>query len=302
MSESVDIPEGETGFDRVLSFWIPARNARGRVVRLGPVLETILSAHHYPTGLRKVLAETLVLAALIGTLLKDEESQLTIQAQTEGGAVELLVCDYRAGELRGYVRHDPSRVDLLGPHPSLEALFGTGYLAVTFDLISTGQRYQGIVPLEGASLTESCQSYFERSEQVPTLIRVAIEQDADGIVAGGLLLQHLAEGEDGRGRLHVRMDHPEWEHVQVMAGSTRASELVDPALSLEALVWRLFHEESEVRTMPGSPLKRGCRCTVAHYEGVLRRFPEADLDQMRDENGLIQIDCEFCSKSFPIRL
>ena len=302
MSQPAAIPEDETGCDRVLSFTIPARDARGRAVRLGPVLDTILSAHPYPAGIRKLLAEALVLTALMGDLLKEDDSQLTIQAQTDGGAVELLVCDYRDGELRGYVRHDPSRVDQLGPNASLDALFGAGFLAVTFDLAATGQRYQGIVPLEGESLAASCQAYFERSEQIPTLIRVAVDVAAQPMVAGGLLLQHLAEGEDGRGRLHVQMDHPEWEHVLALASTTRAAELTDPALSLEALVWRLFHEETEVRVERGKPLARGCRCTLAHYESVLGRFAEADREEMRDENGLIQIECEFCSKSFPVRL
>ena len=302
MSEPAAIPEDETGFDRVLSFTIPDRDARGRAVRLGPVLDTILSAHPYPAGIRKLLAEALVLTALMGDLLKEDDSQLTIQAQTDGGAVELLVCDYRDGELRGYVRHDPSRVDQLGPNASLDALFGAGFLAVTFDLAATGQRYQGIVPLEGESLAESCQAYFERSEQIPTLIRVAVDIAAQPMVAGGLLIQHLAEGEEGRGRLHVQMDHPEWEHVLALASTTRATELTDPALSLEALVWRLFHEETEVRVERGKPLTRGCRCTLAHYESVLGRFAEADREEMRDENGLIQIECEFCSKSFPVKL
>jgi len=296
------IPADETGFDQVLSFMLPVRNARGRMVRLGPVLDTILSAHAYPSGIRKILAEALVLTALIGALLKDEGSQLTIQAQTEGGVVELLVCDYRQDELRGYVRHDPSRLDSLGPNPSLAALFGKGYLAVTFDIAGTGQRYQGIVPLEGASLAEACQSYFERSEQVPTLIRIAVDMAAVPVVAGGMLVQHLAEGEEGQGRLHVRVDHPEWEHVLALAGSTKAAELTDPELSLEALTWRLFHEEADVRVTRGLLLRRGCRCSVAHYESLLARFPEEDRAEMRNEDGFIPVECEFCSKSFPIRL
>ena len=135
-----------------------------------------------------------VLYTLVGSLLKDGEGQLTMQAQTQGGgAVDLLVCDYRGGEVRGYVRHDGERLGELGANPSLRALFGeNGYLAITFDLASTGQRYQGIVPLEGSSLAEACESYFAQSEQVPTLIRVAVKTDGQGCVAGGLLV--LAAG------------------------------------------------------------------------------------------------------------
>jgi molecular chaperone Hsp33 len=291
---------GETGYDRILRFSIPARNARGRAVRLGPVLDEILAAHAYPPPIRRLLAEALVLAALLGALLKDEGSQLTMQAQTQSGVIDLLVCDYRSGELRGYVKHDADRLAMLGPNPSLYALFGSGYLAITFDLAASGQRYQGIVPLEGESLAAACQSYFAQSEQVPTLIRVGVGDGAAGCVAGGLLIQHLAEGEEGRERLHVRMDHPEWDHVATLAGSTRLEELVDADLSLEALVWRLFHEEDQVRVESGERLVKGCRCSVAHYQQVLGKFAEQDRAEMRNDAGLIVVDCAFCSREFEI--
>lgn len=300
MTDFHGLPDDETGFDRVLAFTIPDMHARGRAVRLGPVLDTVLSAHDYPTAIRHLLAEALVVASLIGSLLKDSDGQLTMQAQSDGGIVELLVCDYRQGELRGYVRHDAERLAELGTFPSLQELFGVGYLAVTFDLATTGQRYQGIVPLEGTSLAEACQAYFAQSEQVPTLIRAGIRWDGQHAVAAGLLIQHMADGEEGRERLHVRMDHPEWEHVATLAGSIRQDELVDPALSMEAMVWRLFHDEREVRVEPLTPLSRGCRCSEEHYASVLSRFPEGERSEMRGDDGLIAVDCAFCSKIFKI--
>lgn len=299
MSDEID-SGAETGFDRMLQFTLPARNARGRVVRLGPALEDVLAAHPYPPVLKHLLGEALVLTALLGALLKDDGSQLTLQAQSEDGIVSLLVCDYREGELRGYARHDAERLAELGAHPSLNELFGGGYLAVTFDLATTGQRYQGIVPLEGPCLTDAVERYFAQSEQVPTLIRTGVRGGHGGIISAGLLVQHLAEGEEGGARLHVRMDHPEWEHVAVLAGTLSEAELVDPELSLEALVWRLFHEEREVRVLQGHPIVRGCRCSVGHFEEVLARFPKEDRNDMRDENGIIRVDCAFCSREFLI--
>ena len=295
----------ETGFDRILRFTLPDRHARGRIVRLGPVLDEILSAHAYPASIKLLLAEALALAALLGSLLKDNDDdggggQLTLQAQTEDGAVKLLVCDFRGGELRGYVQHDADKVAALGTNPPLFALFGRGYLAITFDIGATGKRYQGIVPLEGASLAEACEAYFAQSEQVPTLIRVAVRSGLDGCVAGGLLVQHLAEGEEGRERLHVRLDHPEWEHVAVLGGSIRHEELVDPRLGLESIAWRLFHEEREVRVDPGQALIRGCRCTIEHYRSVIARFPPDEIAAMRNDEGVIVVDCAFCSKDFAI--
>lgn len=286
----------DTGFDRVLAFTVPARHARGRVVRLGPVLETVLSAHDYPRAVKHVLAEALVLTALMGSLLKQEEAQLTFQCQAEGGAVDLLVCDYRNGELRGYLRHDLDKVAALEEDCSLETIFGTGYLAITFDLAVTNERYQGVVPLEGVSLAHACESYFARSEQVPTLIRIAVRSSGPRCTAGGLLVQHLPEGEEGKERLHAKDDHPDWAHVSILAATVQDAELVDPVLNLEHLLWRLFHEEEEVRVEPLVPLERGCRCTVEHYLSILSRFPEDQREEMRDEDGTIPVDCAFCSK------
>lgn len=288
-------------FDQLLSFTLPDRNARGRVVRLGPVLNRILSAHDYPPGIKQLLAEALVLTALMGGLLKRGGSQLTLQAQAEGGVVSLLVCDYRDGELRGYAKFDPERLAGLDPAPSLEALFGGGYLAVTFDLTATDERYQGVVPLEGASLSEAVENYFAQSEQVPTLIRTAVRVRANQSVAGGLLIQHLAESEEGGERLHARMDHPDWDHVAIMGGSVDPQELVDAELPLENLLWRLFHEEREVRVQPSTALSRGCRCSVVHFEEVLSRFSKEDRRDMRDDNGVILVDCAFCSREFLIQ-
>ncbi len=290
----------ETYAGRLLAFTIPARSARGRLVRLDSTLDTILAAHDYPPPVAHLLAEALVVATLIGGLVKEDGSQVTMQAQTEAGAVRLLVCDYRGGELRGYVDFDAGRLAELGANPTLFALFGKGYLAITFDVTGGKGRYQGIVPLEGASLAEACERYFYQSEQVPTLIRSAVRIDEGGCRAAGLLVQHLAEGEEGRERLHAKLDHPEWEHVAVLAGSLRFEELLDPALSLEAIAWRLFHEEDEVRVQPGATIAKGCRCSVDHYRNVLARFPEADLAEMRDEEGIVLVDCAFCSKQFAI--
>ena len=287
--------------DRALGFTIPARHARGRVVRLGAALDTILAAHAYPPPIEALLAEALTLAALLGSTLKDVGGQLTLQAQTESGVVKLLVCDYKAGELRGYVQYDAERLAAGPEDPSLFALFGTGYLAITFDQAATKERYQGIVPLDGDTLADAAESYFIQSEQIPSLVRLGIKRQPDGRhVAGGLFLQHLPEGEDGRERLHVRLDHPEWEHVAILGGTMGADELADPALPLETLVWRLFNEEEEVRLLSDVPLARGCRCSPDYIAGVLGQFPPEEQADMADENGLIHVDCQFCATKFPV--
>lgn len=292
---------GETGFDTVLGFTLPARDSRGRVVRLGPVLDSVISAHDYPPAITHCLSEALVLTALMGSLLKEDGDQMTMQAQSEDGLIRLLVCDYRDGEVRGYAQQADADIAIEGANASLETLFGKGHLAITFDIGKTGQRYQGIVPLEGDSLGAAVENYFMQSEQVPTLVRTAVSSGKNGCVAAGLLVQHLPQGEEGRERLHVQLDHPEWEHVSILAGSIAHEELVDSSLSLESLVWRLFHEESEIRVEAGAKLAKGCRCSEIHFENVLSRFPKEERREMANDDGVIVVDCAFCSKEFAIQ-
>lgn len=296
----------ETFGDQPLRFSLPDRHARGRLVRLDGVLSEILSAHSYPPLIERTLAEALVLTALLGASLKQADGQLTMQAQTNKGAIKLLACDYKDGALRGYVQFDADKVAALPSDSTLFGLFGTGYLAITFDRAlpvgEGGGRYQGIVPLEGASLSEAAEHYFVQSEQIPTMIRVGVDHIDNLCIAGGILVQHLPEGEEGRERLHVRLDHPEWEHVSALSGTTGADELCDPALPLEEIVWRLFHEENEVLVESGTALTKGCRCDMAHIRDVIAKFPAEDRADMADESGDIVVDCEFCSRRFPISL
>jgi len=294
------MPTTELTTDVALGVAIPSRNARGRIARLGSVLDAILGSHEYPPLIENLLAEALTLTALLGSLLKEPQGQLTLQAQTEGGILDLLVCDYLGGELRGYVRHDPARLTDAPRDPSLKELSGDGYLAITFDQPIADERYQGIVPLEDRNLAEAAQSYFAQSEQIPSLVRLAAEKSGGHWSAGGLLLQHLPEGEEGRERLHTRLDHPDWPHVAALGGSVKPEELTDAALPLDDLIWRLFHDEDEVRTLPAIALSRGCRCDPDYVRSVIARFPAEERDAMVGDDGVIRVDCAFCSSSFAI--
>ena len=181
-------------------------------------------------------------------------------------------------------------------------MFGAGYLAITIEQSATDERYQGIVPLEGDTLCHAVERYFTDSEQVPTLVRGAVRQADDGTwEAGGLLVQHLPHGETGGPRLATRTDNEDWEHVFALASTISEAELTDSHLSEETLLWRLFNED-EVRVSPPMALTRGCRCTVQHFREVLSRFPAEELAEMRGPEGTIDVNCEFCSRLFPVEI
>jgi molecular chaperone Hsp33 len=190
----------------------------------------------------------------------------------------------------------------------LFGLFGKGFLAITFDMAATGERYQGIVPLEGAGLGAAAEHYFAQSEQMPSLVHIAVRHERGpdgkriGCRAAGMLLQHLPEGEVGRERLHVRHDHPDWEHVMILGRTLSDAELTDPDLSPAEIAWRLFHEEGEIRVLEPRPVSKGCRCAIDHIRSVLGRFPAGERAQMADEQGIIRVDCAFCSKLFDVAL
>ena len=293
------------GTDRILGFTIPGRAARGRVVRLDSTLNEILAAHAYPEPVARIVAETLVLTALLGALFREDEGQLTVQAKGEGGLLKLLVADWRQGELRGYASQDLDRrfppLDE-GVSASLEALLGQGYLAITLDQTASAERYQGIVELGRDTLEAAAEGYFANSEQLPTLVRLAARQGVDGRwIAGGLIVQHLPRAEDGAARLHVDAGLEHWAHVETLAATIQPDELTDADLSLEGLLWRLFNED-EVRVLPEIAISRGCRCSEAHILNVLGQFPEEERAEMRNADGVIAVDCEFCSRQFLLEI
>ena len=179
---------------------------------------------------------------------------------------------------------------------------GKGYLQITVVQPATDERQQGIVALEGESLGQAAKSYFTQSDQIPSIVRLTAAKGEAGWTAGGILFQHLPEGEEGRERLHTRLDHPDWPHVAVLAGSVKDDELLDRALPLDELVWRLFHEEEEVRTLPPVALAKGCRCDPDYVRSVIARFPVEERAAMVGDDGFIRVDCAFCATDFPIAL
>ena len=284
--------------DLVAAFQIEDQPARGRLVRLGAVVDDILSRHDYPEPVANLLGEACALAALVGASLKFE-GRLIVQAQGSG-PVAYVVADYdTSGALRGYCRYDAARVaEVSGgfSRPGAKTLLGEGLFVMTLDPADLADRQQGIVAIEGETLALCAEQYFTQSEQTPTRVKLAVAelQDAAGRSwrAGGAILQNIA-GDAARGDTDAA-----WEHCRALFDTIAEDELVDPTVPPETLLYRLFHEDG-VRLFPAKALVARCRCDEDRILGMLRTFPPEDREEML-EDGRIVVTCEYCSRRYEI--
>jgi molecular chaperone Hsp33 len=287
--------------DLILPFQAEQADVSGRLVKLGPVVDTILSRHAYPEAVSQLLGEAVALTALLGAALKFE-GKFILQASTDG-PVDLLVADYQVpGGLRGYARFSPEQVEALPPDGRL---LGEGHLAMTIDRGLDTERYQGVVPLEGDSLTDAADTYFRQSEQLPTFIRLAVARHyrpgKSGARpwtwrAGGLLVQKLTR-EGGRGTAReAAFAEEDWTRARTLAETVEDHELLDPLLPPDRLLYRLFHEE-QVRAFRAVPLESYCSCSRGRVEDLLKRFSAEDLADMVVD-GEVWVTCEFCNSRY----
>lgn len=305
------------GDDHVVPFQVEGLDVRGRAVQLGPMLDGILERHNYPLPVARLVAETVVLTVLLGTSLKFE-GKLIVQTQSDG-PVDLVVADFSAPDrVRAYARYKDEALatalenGMTEPHQ----LLGEGILAFTIDQGADMQRYQGIVPLDGATLEEIAGVYFRQSEQIPTKVRLSVaellDRDDEGKPrhrwrAGGLVAQFLPEAPD-------RMRHPDlhggdgddrdetgeiddlWGEAKVMVETIAADELTDPMVGPERLLYRLFHERG-VRVYPPQPVYDRCNCSREKIRDVLGTLSQDDIDHTVVD-GFVTVTCEFCSTSY----
>jgi molecular chaperone Hsp33 len=288
-SQTTYIPAPAADF--VLAFDLPG--FRGRVVRLDSVSARALEAHALPEPAARVAAETLTLAALLGSALK-LDGRLTVQSKSDG-ALDLAAADYygaedgRAAGLRGLARIDAERAKALGSAPSFADLAGAGSLAITIEPRRGEQSYQGIVALSPEGMAASAQTYFAQSEQLPTAIRLAAAPLYEPGKqarwrAGGIMLQATPD---------ARLREDDWERLTLFLKSLGDFELLDVSLSAEDLLWRLFHED-EIRVQPAEPLAFRCDCDAGRIASVLRSYSRDDRAGLADADGLIRARCEFC--------
>ena len=285
--------------DFAAAFQIEGWPVRGRLVRLGEAVDKVLSAHDYPAPVAGLLGEACVLAAIVGSALKFK-GRLIVQAQGDG-PVRYVVADYdTAGTLRGFCRFDPEEVDAVSEgdvRPGAQVLLGKGVFMMTIDRGEDFERTQGITPIEGESLSLCAEHYFTQSEQVPTKVRLAVGQvtTAAGTAwrAGGAMIQVIAS-DDARGSTEEI-----WERTRALFFTLGDDELIDPTISAETLLFRLFHEDG-VLLEGAQPLTAVCRCSKERITGVLGSFPVSDRAEMIEADGLIRATCEYCSTIYEI--
>lgn len=305
------------GDDRVVPFQVEGLDVRGRAVQMGPILNQILGRHDYPAPVARLLAEAIVLTALIGTSLKFE-GRFTVQTKGDG-PVDLLVADFSSPHnMRAYARFDEEALaaSVKDGKVSPPELLGEGALAFTIDQGHGMQPYQGIVPLDGSSLEEIAGVYFRQSEQIPTKVRLGVaelfDRDSHGKPrhnwrAGGVLAQFLPSapermrqpdlhGGDGDGRELDLAEDDAWAEASMLVGTVDTDELTDPQVGIERLLYRLFHERGVRIYEPQSVLDR-CSCSREKIKGVLAGFSAEEVDASQ-EDGQISVTCEFCSTTY----
>ena len=301
-----------------MPFEVAKLDLRGRVVRLGPAVDEILTRHAYPQPVAKLLGEVLVLTVMLGSALKID-GRFILQTQSDG-PVRMLVVDFTAPDkMRACARFDKDRVAaaIASGTTSGGALLGKGHLAMTIDQGPDMNRYQGLVTLDGGSLEDVAHEYFLRSEQIPTRVRLAVAEElragsggpTHSWRAGGIMLQFLPKASE-RARIadldpgdapegvepHIVDEDDAWAEGQALISTVEDIELIDPALSSERLVYRLFHEPG-VRVFRGSPVRAECSCSRDNVEAMLKSFSQEDRDHMV-EDGKISVTCEFCSANY----
>ena len=306
--------QAQAGDNLVLPFRTVKSDVIGRVVRLGSVVDDVLSRHAYPEPVSHALGEALSLTAMLGSALK-VQSKLILQTKTDG-ALDFLVADFVSpGKVRGYASFDKADVGLAQTRGRGDqgALLGNGHVAMTIDPGEDKNSYQGIVAIAREPLVQAAHTYFRQSEQLPTFIRLAVARHyAPGPTgqpvwrwrAGGLMIQQLARAGGKRelqGEAHDASlegeDDENWNRARHFAATVEDHELLDPMLSPERLLYRLFHEEG-VRVVPPTALAAECRCSRERIQMYLDRFGADELADLREPDGGLTVTCEFCSRQY----
>ena len=288
--------------DLVTVFQLDGQPVRGRAVRMGAALDKAIG-DRYPEPVARLLGEAMMIGALVARSLKFD-GRLIIQCFGKNeGAVSLLIADSTTdGAIRGYARWDEAKLKeimLDSRNPGADVLLGEGTFSMTIDQGPDMDQYQGLAAINGARLSDCAEHYFAQSEQIPTQIRLSCGQSLEpgGALTwrgGGMMIQKIAD-DKARGDTEDA-----WDTARSLFGTLTDAELLDPELSQNALLYRLFHEEG-VRVVETAPIEARCMCSRERLLLTLKSFDKAALEDMA-EDGKISANCEFCATEYVFEL
>ena len=277
----------KTHQDTLQRFVFESTPVRGNLVNLTQTLQQALNKQSLPMALRRALGELMAASALLSATLK-MNGALVMQIQSKG-ALKLLVveCNSDAGstiKMRATAKWDGE----IAEDKNLFDLVDQGQFMITLDPKEGGQAYQGIVPLEGGSISAVLENYMMRSEQIDTKIWLS----CDGNSAAGMLIQKLPETMNQETQIH---DEDIWNRVGYLAGTVTDDELLN--LPTETLITRLFHEE-DVRLFEPSITQFFCSCTRESVSNMLRMLGNEEIHSIIEEQGKIEVNCDFCNSHY----
>lgn len=319
MSDQTPLSRPLAGDDTILPFRLDRSNMRGRVARVDRTLDRILEQHRYPVPVSALVADAVMLTALIGQAVKIRW-KFSLQIRGDG-PVRLIATDYFAPEeagqparMRAYAAFDMGEV-ASSPTEPFEML-GTGVFGVTIDQGPDMRPYQGVTPLAGDSLAACAETYFAQSEQIATCFHaLAARSEMPGRAAhwraGGLMLQQMPDeggripdapsSEDG---LMTADDvaamggrEEDWNRAVMLMQTAETHELIGPHLAMEELLYRLFHEERPM-AYPAQAVEFGCTCSAGKVEAALAQYSAGDIAGMTTGDGRVTADCQFCSAHY----
>ncbi len=273
--------------DQLQRFIFDQADVRGVLVGLEQSYLDALDRHDYPTSIRSLVGQMLAAVSLLSSTLKFE-GRLSLQARGDGAVSMLMAECTRQNHLRGIARFDADAEAAL-TSDELPQLIGHGQLVITIEP-DQGQRYQGVVPLDQPTLAGCLEQYFAHSEQLATRIMLCSGERK----AAGMLLQALPSAEAGQQSEHYAEN---WNRISHLGSTLSDQELLE--LDNETLLFRLFHEE-EVRVYDANELVFKCDCSKDRCLGALRTLSDLELQQMLDEQGVIEMDCQFCKARYSI--
>lgn len=305
------------GDDSLLPFQLDRSQMRGRVARLDRTLDEILTQHAYPAQVCALVAEAVLLTALIGQAVK-LRWRFSLQIRGDG-PIRLIATDYYApkneGEvarMRAFASYDAEALAEGDPFQQL----GQGVFGVTIDQGPQMTPYQGVTPLTGGSLSSCAETYFAQSEQLATRFVIEAAQsiapgEATNWRGGGIMIQQLPQdggripdapsGADGLmspddvAEMGDRSD--DWARVAALLATVETTELIGPHLAPDRLLYRLFHEEAP-RVYEPQAVAFGCTCSAERVQAAMEQYSAKDIGHMTTEEGTVEAGCQFCGAKY----